>query len=138
MIYQPVIVLIIWTIIMLIWLYVKRIPAMQSAKIAPDKYKLSTQRKDSPLPPEAVAIADNYNHLHEAPTLFYALALMAQIGGFVDNHFVIHAWIYVALRIAHSLVQATQGKVIIRFSLFILSSIVLGIMAIQIAFKIFA
>lgn len=135
---KPVIVLIIWTLIMLIWLYAKRIPAMQKAKITPDKYKLSTQRKDSPLPPDAVAVADNYNHLLEAPTIFYALALTAQIGGYTDDKLILHAWIYVALRIAHSLVQATQGKVIIRFSLFILSMIVLAIMAIQVAIKIFA
>lgn len=135
---EPVIVLIIWTLIMLVWLYAKRIPAMQKAKIAPDKYKLSSQRKDSPLPNDAVAVADNYNHLLEAPTIFYALALAAQIGGYVDNHLIIHAWLYVGLRIAHSLVQATQGKVMIRFSLFILSMIVLGIMAAQVAVKIFA
>lgn len=135
---KPVIVLIIWTLIMLIWLYAKRIPAMQKAKITPDKYKLSTQRKDSPLSPDAVAVADNYNHLLEAPTIFYALALTAQIGGYADDKLILHAWIYVALRIAHSLVQATQGKVIIRFSLFILSMLVLAIMAIQVAMKIFA
>lgn len=135
---KPVIVLIIWTLVMLVWLYAKRIPAMQKAKIAPDKYKLSTQRKDSPLPPDAVAVADNYNHLLEAPTIFYALALAAQIGGYVDEHLIIHAWIYVALRIAHSLIQATAGKVMIRFSLFILSMIVLAIMAVQVALKIFA
>ena len=134
---KPVIVLIIWTLIMLIWLYAKRIPAMQKAKIKPDDYKLSSEKKNNPLPPDAVAVADNYNHLLEAPTIFYALALAAQLGGYVDNHLIIHAWIYVALRIAHSLVQATQGKVIIRFSLFILSMLVLAIMAIQVAIKVF-
>lgn len=123
---------------MLVWLYAKRIPAMQKAKIKPDDYKLSSEKKNNPLPPDAVAVADNYNHLLEAPTIFYALALAAQIGGYADNHLIIHAWIYVALRIAHSLVQATQGKVIIRFSLFILSMLVLAIMAIQVAIKIFA
>lgn len=123
---------------MLVWLYAKRIPAMQKAKIKPDDYKLSSEKKNNPLPPDAVAVADNYNHLLEAPTIFYALALAAQIGGYSDNHLIIHAWIYVALRIAHSLVQATQGKVIIRFSLFILSMLVLAIMAIQVAMKIFA
>lgn len=123
---------------MLVWLYAKRIPAMQKAKIKPDDYKLSSEKKNNPLPPDAVAVADNYNHLLEAPTIFYALALAAQIGNYVDEHLIIQAWIYVALRIAHSLVQATQGKVIIRFSLFILSMLVLAIMAIQVAMKIFA
>ena len=58
---KPVIVLILWTLIVLVWLYAKRIPAMQKAKIKPDDYKLSHQKKGNPLPNDAVAVADNYN-----------------------------------------------------------------------------
>jgi hypothetical protein len=34
-------------------------------------------------------------------------------------------WIYVGLRIIHSLVQATVNKVMLRFAIFVLSSLVL-------------
>jgi hypothetical protein len=43
------------------------------------------------------------------------------------------AWLYVALRIAHSLVQALVNKVMIRFALFAAASAVLFIMAIRAA-----
>lgn len=125
----PIITLILWTLFMLIWLYLKRIPAMQKAKINPDDYKL--KGATNMLPSDARAVADNYNHLHESPTLFYALALVIHIANLTNQIFIILAWIYVALRIIHSLIQANQGRVIYRFSCFILSNIALGIMAIQ-------
>ncbi len=69
--------------------------------------------------------ADNYNHLHEAPTLFYAVAIVLAIIGQGDGLNTILAWAYVGLRIAHSIVQATINRVIIRFALYALSSLVL-------------
>lgn len=132
---QPIITLIIWTLIMLVWLYAKRIPAMQKAKIKPDDYKL--KGATNVLPDDARAVADNYNHLHESPTLFYALALTIQIAGINNAVLTILAWAYVAIRVVHSIIQANQGKVIIRFSMFILSAIVLVLMAIKTAIELF-
>jgi hypothetical protein len=54
-------------------------------------------------------VADNYNHLHEQPTLFYALALGAQLVGADDTVNVGLAWAYVAVRVVHSLVQASRN-----------------------------
>ena len=79
----------------------------------------------SSLPGESRAswVADNYNHLHEAPTVFYAVALTLAMIGQGDNLNVTIAWAYVALRIAHSIVQATFNRVAIRFGLFALSTV---------------
>ncbi len=134
---QPIIVLIIWTLIMLIWLYAKRIPAMQKAKVKPDDYKISVQKKDNPLSLDAVAVADNYNHLHESPTLFYAMALTIHVAGINNAVLTTLAWVYVAFRIIHSLIQANQGKVIVRFTFFILSALVLILMAVKTAIELF-
>jgi hypothetical protein len=68
---------------------------------------------------------DNYNHLLEQPTLFYAVTLSLVILGASDAINTSLAWSYVALRIAHSLVQATTNVILIRFSIFVVSSIVL-------------
>lgn len=132
---QPIITLIIWTLIMLVWLYAKRIPAMQKAKIKPDDYKL--KGATNVLPDDARAVADNYNHLHESPTIFYALALTIHVAGINNAVLTTLAWAYVFIRIIHSLIQATQGKVVIRFSMFILSAIVLVLMAIKTAIELF-
>jgi hypothetical protein len=72
--------------------------------------------------------ADNYNHLHEAPTLFYAVAIVLAVIGQGGGANATIAWAYVALRIAHSIVQATINRVALRFALFALSSIALMIL----------
>ena len=72
--------------------------------------------------------ADNYNNLLEQPTIFYAIALtlaFLNVGSGFDAGL---AWAYVALRIVHSLVQALINKVMIRFALFAIASLVLLIM----------
>lgn len=128
---QPILALILWTFVMFIWMYGTRIPAMQSAKINPDDYK-HPGSSGGVLPSKVRAVADNYNHLHEAPLMFYALAALIQMGGFADGLFIKLGWTYVVLRVIHSLIQATAGKVMQRFSVFVLSQIVLIILAIRV------
>jgi hypothetical protein len=79
-------------------------------------------------PPEISRVADNYNHLHEQPTIFYALALAAQVAGAADTVNVGLAWAYVALRVVHSLVQATKNVIMVRFTVFTLGSFVLMVL----------
>ena len=82
------------------------------------------------LPPEVARVADNYNHLHEQPTTFYATALAAQLAGAADEIGVGLAWAYVGLRVVHSLVQATKNVILLRFAVFAIGSFVLlGLLA---------
>jgi hypothetical protein len=119
----PVLALVAWTFVIWFWMYATRIPAMQRAKI--DVAELSRTGAPLVLPPEVSRVADNYNHLHEQPTLFYALALAAQLGGAGDAVNVGLAWAYVGLRVVHSLVQATRNVIPVRFAVFSLGSFVL-------------
>ena len=68
--------------------------------------------------------AHNYNHLHEQPTVFYAVALLLALIGWGDGMNALIAWIYVGLRITHSLVQATANVVMVRFVLFALIALI--------------
>ena len=123
---QPVVVLMIWTMIMWAWMYATRIPAMSRLKVDPDKMARDPDASlDRTLPAEVQWKAHNYNHLHEAPTVFYAVGLVLAIVGQGDGMNALLAWIYVGLRVIHSLVQATANKVMVRFVLFALSSLVL-------------
>ena len=106
------------------WMYVTRIPAIQRAKMKLDPFALRGEQM-STLPAEVRWKADNYNHLMEQPTLFYATALTLAVANRADGDTAMMAWAYVALRIAHSLVQATWNKIEVRFTLFFLSSIAL-------------
>lgn len=124
---QPVVALAIWTMIMWAWMYATRIPAMsKSPKIDTDNLVGGTGKDlDGVLPDHVQWKAHNYNHLHEQPTVFYAVAIVLAIIGMGDGMNALLAWIYVGLRVIHSLIQATANKVMVRFILFALSSLVL-------------
>jgi hypothetical protein len=119
----PVLALVGWTFVMWVWLYATRIPAMRAARV--DMKEMSRTGAKLELPPEVARVADNYNHLHEQPTIFYALALAAQLANAVDVCAVVLAWTYVALRVIHSFVQATRNIIVIRFFVFAAASFVL-------------
>ncbi|MDV6331439.1 MAPEG family protein [Asticcacaulis sp. 201] len=125
---QPVLALIAWSMIMLVWLYVRRLPALLRYTLTEARLQSDITRQ---LPPQAQWSADNYNNLMEQPTLFYALCLGIYLSGLSNPDLEYLAWLYVALRIIHSLVQATANITIIRFCLFLASSAVLGLLCIQ-------
>jgi hypothetical protein len=123
---QPVVALAAWTMVMWFWMYATRIPALGAAKVDPDDLVLDPDLSlDAVLPPQVQWKAHNYNHLHEAPTVFYAVAILLAIVGAGDGLNAQLAWAYVALRVLHSIVQATVNKVNLRFGIFALSSLIL-------------
>lgn len=125
----PVLALIAWTFVMWVWLYATRIPAMRRAKI--DLVELSRTGAKLDLPPKVARVADNYNHLHEQPTLFYALTIAAQLVGAGDPINIGLAWTYVLVRVIHSLIQATVNIILIRFAIFAVGSAVLLILLVR-------
>ena len=76
-------------------------------------------------------VSNNYNHLFEQPTLFYAVAIGIAVLGHVDTLHVRCAWAFAILRILHSGVQATVDVVAIRFTFFALAWVALGIMVVR-------
>ena len=135
---QPVVMLLAWTMVMWVWMYATRIPAMAAAGMDAARMVGSTGASLREQLPDPVSWkADNYNHLHEAPTLFYAVAIVLAIIGEGDGTASLVAWAYVALRIAHSIVQATVNRVVVRFALFALSSLALMVLIGQAAVAVF-
>ena len=125
----PMLALITWTFVIWLWMYATRIPAIQKAGIDPGKIK---QKHELDVLPVAVKqVADNYNHLHEQPVLFYALATYCQLTGLGDATNVTLAWTYVALRVVHSLIQCTINYVPARFTVFTLASITLFVITVR-------
>ena len=135
---QPVVALLAWTMVMWLWMYATRIPAMTKAGIDGTKLVGSDGASlRAKLPDNVSWKADNYNHLHEAPTLFYAVAIVLAIIGQGDGLNTLLAWGYAGLRVAHSIVQATINRVIVRFALFALSTFVLMALILQAAIAVF-
>jgi len=135
---QPVVILLAWTMVMWLWMYVTRIPAMQRAKIDVANLKGGTGKDlDAVLPPEVQWKAHNYNHLLAEPTVFYAVCIVLAIIGHGEGMNLAVAWLYVALRVAHSLLQATVNRVAVRFLLFASSSLCLIVLIFHAAIPIF-
>jgi hypothetical protein len=120
----PVVALIAWTMVMWAWMYATRIPAIRAARMRLDPEAPRGAQMAS-LPARVRWKADNYNHLMEQPTIFYPLALVLAGVGEGDGAPLVLAWIYVGLRVVHSIVQATWNKIEVRFAIFFLSSLAL-------------
>ena len=135
---KPVVVLVAWSLVMLVWMMAVRMPALK--KLGIDMSKVKGGRPgvlDGVVPDPVQWPAHNYIHLMEQPTLFYAVALVIAFTGTGDG---VNAWLgwgYVGIRIVHSIVQATINRVAIRFSLFILSSLVLLALVLHAAMAVF-
>jgi len=138
----PIVALGLWTMVMWVWMYATRLPAMARAGIDGTKLVGSTGRS---LRDEMVAageeraswVADNYNHLLEQPVVFYAITLVLAVIGAGDGLSLTLAWAYVALRVVHSLVQVLSNRVLVRFSVFALASLTLIGLVISAALLVF-
>jgi hypothetical protein len=128
----PVVALVAWTFVMWMWMYVTRIPAIRRANMRLDRDAPRGEQM-STLPPIVRWKADNYNHLHEQPTLFYAITIVQFLVDPADRVSLILAWTYVALRVVHSLWQALSNIIEVRFAFFFLSSITLLVSTVRLA-----
>lgn len=127
----PAAVLIGWTLIMLVWMAATRLPALRRiGGLKNAKPGGRGQDLEGVVDDRINWKAHNYSHLVEQPTLFYAVSLIIALLG-PNPTMVLVAWIYVAIRIVHSLWQATVNVVSVRFLLFMLSTLALGVLAIR-------
>ena len=133
-IFAPAIALVLWSLVMLGWLALTRLPAMARAGVS-----LTTvvgargANLEGVVPDKVNWKAHNYTHLMEQPTLFYATVLILGVIGQGDGFNLQLAWAYVALRIAHSIVQATWNRVVVRFALFSAATLALLLLALNAA-----
>ena len=118
----PVVVLVAWTLFMWLWMYATRIPAIMAADMKMDPQLVKGEQMNS-LPARVRWKADNYNHLFEQPTIFYAVAIALAVLGEGSGLNLTLAWAYVGLRVVHSLFQALVNKIEIRFALFVVTNI---------------
>jgi hypothetical protein len=132
----PVLALAMWTFVVWVWMYATRIPAMQRLRIDAGKLKRSVDL--DALPVSVKQVADNYNHLHEQPTTFYALAFYCHLTGLDDGVNIALAWSYVGVRVLHSVVQNTFNFVPARFAVFAVSSLILMAIGVRSVLALFA
>ena len=123
----PVVALVAWSIIVMLWMVVTRFAEFRRlgisfATIPPGSRGVDLEGRADP---HAMWKSHNYSHLMEQPTIFYAIALtlaLMDFGGGI-NYWL--AWGYVGFRIVHSLIQCTVNVVRIRLAVFTLASLCL-------------
>ena len=133
-IFAPAIALVLWSLLMLAWLAVTRLPAMAKAGI--DLGTVVGARGvnlEGVIPDKVNWKSHNYAHLMEQPTLFYATVVILGVTGAGDGMNLTLAWAYVGLRIAHSIVQAVWNRVAVRFTLFSAATVALLLLAVNAA-----
>jgi len=131
----PVFVLVGWTLMMLAWMAAVRLPYIASQVGRSPEWGEDVGQRTADLgaqmPKEIQWKADNYNHLLEQPTAFYAVAIGSAMVGLGVGLNLYLAWAYVILRIIHSLVHATINRVPLRFGIFLLSTLCLLVMTVN-------
>ena len=137
----PAAVLVVWTLIILFWIVPVRFGAIakvEDKSVFTGKDGGRGQDLEGKIPDKANWPSHNHTHLHEQPTLFYAVVIIIAIMGAGDGD-VLAAWIYVGLRIIHSLWQIFVNKITVRFVLFLASTFALIYLAYRaIALTLFA
>lgn len=127
---QAIVCLGLLTFAMAAWMTLVRMPAMQKAGLTLQD-AAHTRALAERLPSSATRVADNYRHLAEQPTTFYAVALAIVVAGLADPVYAACAWLYLASRVAHSIVQATFNRVALRAVLYSLSWLFLAVMIVR-------
>ena len=122
-IFAPVTALVFLTLLVWVFMYHKRLGFMRKKKIDP-QVLINKAEGEKTLAPVA-GPSDNLKNLFEMPVLFYLLCIMLFVLGKVDAMFLNLAWAYVGLRTIHSLIQSTYNRIVHRFSIYMLSMIVL-------------
>ena len=129
----PVIALVLLTAIVWIRLYVERIRELSQRGIDPQTLATSALTGQTM---QRVQASDNFKNLFEVPVLFYALCAVLISAQQVSAFFVVGAWVYVALRYVHSFIHLTYNRVMHRFAVYVLSTVILfvlwGVLAVQV------
>ncbi len=129
---QPAVALAGWTMVMWVWMLSARLPALRKAGV--DMKGLVGGKgsdADGVLPPRAQWPSHNYNHLLEQPTAFYAIVIVLALAGANDFPTRVVAWGYVTFRILHSVWQAAINRVMPRFGLFAIASLLLVLLTVR-------
>ena len=129
----PPAVLVLWSLVMLLWMSATRFPAFAKAGLKVGEAEPGSRYVDveSMMPARVNWKSHNYTHLMEQPTIFYAAVLILALAGEGSGINLAFAWAYVAIRVVHSIWQATVNIISVRVTLFTLSTLCLWVLAIN-------
>ena len=124
-IFFPALAMVALTFVVWVRLYAVRIPEMRRLRIHPQSVATSAQKSARLVDTRA---SDNFNNLFEVPILFYLALVVAFLTQQVTPLMLGLAWIFVAGRVLHSLIQCSYNKVMHRFTVYSLSTCVVWVL----------
>jgi hypothetical protein len=129
-IFGPVLATMLLTLVVWVYMYIRRISFLQNNDISPKD--LEVPGALAQISPAAVSNpSDNLKNLFEIPVLFYALAIYLFVAAQVDAVYVGAAWVFVTFRVLHSAVHCTFNLVMLRFGLYLVSTLALWFMVVR-------
>jgi hypothetical protein len=135
-IFGPFFAMMLLTLVVWVYMYIRRISFITGNKLNPND--LAIPGELARLSPPAVSNpSDNLKNLFEIPVLFYALVLYLFAAKLVDATYVDAAWAFVAFRAIHSAVHCTFNLVMLRFYLYLFSTLAVWFVAIRAALAYF-
>jgi hypothetical protein len=135
-IFGPFLATMLLTLVVWTYMYVRRIRFLRSNRVDPQDLAAPGELARIS-PPEVSNPSDNLKNLFEAPVIFYALSLYLFVTSEVDGIYVAAAWIFAAFRVLHSAVHCTFNRVMLRFNLYLVSTLALWLMLIRAALDFF-
>jgi hypothetical protein len=127
-IFGPLFATVFLTFLVWVYMYVRRIRFITKNELSPADLAVPGELARLS-PPEVTNPSDNFKNLFEIPVLFYALALVLFATGQVDSAYVAAAWVFVAFRVLHSAVHCTINVVMLRFYLYLASTLAVWFIA---------
>ncbi|MGZ5828097.1 MAG: MAPEG family protein [Xanthobacteraceae bacterium] len=128
----PVLAQIGWTMLLYAWLTVARKRAVDRGEVDHSAFLLG---REEPLEP--ARIARNLANQFELPVIFYALVILLLVLQHVTLFDVIAAWIFIAGRVIHTLVQTLTDDVPLRGKVFMINFVAVAALAAHVAWLAF-
>jgi hypothetical protein len=132
-IFSPFFAMVFLTILVWVYLYFRRIPFITKSKIR--SQDLSAPGALAQISPPSVSNpSENFKNLFEIPVIFYVLVLYLFATKQVDPVYVSAAWIFVVFRVFHSVVHCTFNLIMLRFYLYLFSTLAVWFIGLRAAF----
>jgi hypothetical protein len=124
-IFLPALAMVALTFAVWLRMYFSRIGEMKRERIHPQAVATSAQMAARLQDTRA---ADNFRNLFELPVLFYLALVVAALTAQATMPVLALAWLFVALRIAHSAIHCSYNKVMHRFQAYLAGGVVLWLL----------
>jgi hypothetical protein len=121
-VFVPVSVLALWTACMVFMVGFSRIRAVKAGRVRRGAFRLG---ESADVPADVTVWNRNLMNLLEMPLLFYVVSIAFYVTHQVTPRVVTLAWIYLALRLAHSVVHVTSNRILVRLTSYAASNVVL-------------